>query len=148
MQLTKRGYTLRRGRRPKWMLKIAEERIDILFNKADEIFSRHPERSHRYVEMSLNIAKKYNMNLPVIWSKRFCRNCHHFMKPGVNCQIRLSDSSVVIKCLECGNINKIPYIKEKKERRRRKIELNTSKKGINEQITFNHHNKHRKINNK
>ena len=131
------------------MLKIAEERIDILFNRADEVFTKNPERSHRYVEMARNIAKKYNMKMPEIWGKRFCRSCHHFMKPGLNCQIRLSESSVVIKCLECGNINKIPYIKEKKERRRRKIEHNnTSKKGTDEQITFNYHNKHRKIKNK
>jgi ribonuclease P protein subunit RPR2 len=140
---------LRRGRRPKWMLKIAEERIDILFNRADEEFIVHPERSHRYVEMARNIAKKYNMKIPATWGKRFCRSCQHFMKPGINCQIRLSDSSVIIKCLECGNINKIPYIKEKKERRRRKIEHNNaSKKGTDEQITFNNHHKYRKIKNK
>ena len=108
------------------MLKIAEERIDILFNKADEVFTKHPERSHRYVEMARNIAKKYNMNMPDTWGKRFCHSCYHFMKPGLNCQIRLSESSVVIKCLECGKINKIPYIKEKKERRRRKIEHNNT----------------------
>ena len=139
---------MRRGRRPKWMLKIAEERIDILFKKADEEFATHPERSHRYVEMARNIAKKYNMKIPATWSKRYCRSCQHFMKPGLNCQIRISDSSIIIKCLECGNINKIPYIKEKKERRRRKIEHNTSKKGTDEQITFNNHHKHRKIKNK
>ena len=131
------------------MLKIAEERIDILFNRADEIFTIHPERSRRYVEMARNIATKYNMKMPATWSKRYCHYCHQFMKPGLNCQIRLSDSSIVIKCLECGNINKIPYIKEKKERRRRKIEHNnTSKKGTDEQITFNNHHKHRKIKNK
>ena len=140
---------MRRGRRPKWMLKIAEERINILFNRAEEEFTKHPERSDRYVEMARNIAKRYNMKMPAKWGKRFCRSCHHFLKPGLNCQIRLSNSSVVIKCLECGNINKIPYIKEKKERRRRKIEHNnTSKKGTDEQITFNYHNKHRKIKNK
>ena len=128
---------------------IAEERINILFNRAEEEFTKHPERSDRYVEMARNIAKKYNMKMPAKWGKRFCRNCHHFLKPGLNCQIRLSNSSVVIKCLECGNINKIPYIKEKKERRRRKVEHNnTSKKRTDEQITFNYHHKHRKIKNK
>ena len=29
---------MRRGRRPKWMLKIAEERIDILFKLAEESY--------------------------------------------------------------------------------------------------------------
>lgn len=130
------------------MLSIAEERIDILFNRAEAEFTRNPERSHRYVEMARNIAKKYNMKIPVLWSRRFCRNCHRFLKPGINCSVRLSDSSVVIKCLECGNINKKPYVREKKEKRRRKIEYNTSKKGTDEQITFNNHHKYRKIKSK
>ena len=131
------------------MLKIAEERINILFSHADEQFSKRPDRSHRYVEMARNISKKYNLKMPATWNRRFCHSCHRFMKPGINCRIRLIDSSVVIKCLECGNISKIPYTKEKKERRRRKIEhYNTSKKGTDEQITFNHHNKHRKVKNK
>lgn len=139
---------MRRGRRPKWMLKIAEERIDILFSRSDEEFNQHPERSHRYVEMARNIAKKYNLKLPDKWNRRFCHSCHQFLKPGLNCRVRLIDSSVVIKCLDCGHVARIPYITEKKEKRRRKIEFNTSKKGTDEQITFNHHNKHRKIQNK
>jgi len=140
---------LRRGRRPKWMLNIAEERINILFSRADDELTQHPERSHRYVEMARNIAKKYNLKMPVKWNRRFCHSCHQFMKPGFNCRIRLINSSVVIKCLDCGHVARIPYINEKKERRRRKIEHNNaSKKGTDEQITFNHHNKHRKIENK
>ena len=113
------------------MIKIAEERIDILFKNADEEFPEHPERSDRYAQMAQNIAKKYNIKMPRVWKRRFCRNCQKFLKPGSNCTVRLSDSSVAIKCRECGNITRIPYINEKKERRRRKIEY-TSKEGINE----------------
>lgn len=132
---------MRRGRRPKWVLKIAEERINILFSRADEEFNKHPERSHRYVKMARNIAKKYNLKLPDKWNRRFCHSCHQFLKPGLNCRVRLINSSVTIKCLDCGHVARIPYITEKKERRRRKIEhYNASKKGTDEQITFNNHN--------
>ena len=123
---------MRRGRRPKWMLKIARERIDILFKFAEESFDEHPERSHRYVKMARNISTKYNMRMPRIWKKRFCKNCYKFLKPGKNCQIRLKDSSVTIKCLECGNVMKVPYIEEKKDKRRKIIESYVIKKGINE----------------
>lgn len=123
---------MRRGRRPKWMLKIARERIDILFKLAEESFEAHPERSDRYVEMAKNIATKYNMKMPGIWKRRFCKNCNKFLKPGNNCQIRLRDSRVTIKCLECGNAVNIPYITEKKDKRRKKIESYIIKKGINE----------------
>lgn len=114
------------------MLKIARERIDILFKLADESFETHPERSDRYVEMARNIATKYNMRMPRIWKRRFCKNCNKFLKPGNNCQIRLRDSRVTIKCLECGNVVNIPYINEKKDKRRKKIESYIIQKGINE----------------
>jgi len=123
---------LRRGRRPKWMLKIASERIDILFKLAEESFHNHPERSDRYVKMARNIATKYNMRMPRIWKRRFCKGCNKFLKPGNNCQIRLNASCVTIKCLECGNMENIPYIKEKKNKRRKIIESYINKKGINE----------------
>ena len=114
------------------MLKIARERIDILFKHAEESFDTHPERSHRYVEMARNIATRYNMRMPGIWKRRLCKNCYKFLKPGKNCQIRLKDSSVTIKCFECGNVMKIPYINEKKDKRRKTIESYLIKKGINE----------------
>lgn len=123
---------MKRGRRPKWMLKIARERIDILFKLADESFEKYPERSDRYVEMARNIATKYNLRMPRIWKRRFCKQCNKFLKPGNNCQIRLKDSCVTIKCLECGNMVNFPYIKEKKDKRRKTIESYIIKKGINE----------------
>ena len=123
---------MRRGRRQKWIIKIAQERIDILFQRAEEELSRNPERSHRYVQMARNIAQKYNLKIKGTWNRRFCKNCHHFIRPGLNAQIRLTGSSIMIKCLECGKIRQIPYIKEKKERRGRKIESYAFKKGTDE----------------
>ena len=123
---------MRRGRRPKWMLKIAEERIDILFQQAEKELSYNPERSHRYVQMAQNIAQKYNLKINGTLRGRFCKNCQHFIRPGLNSQIRLFNSSINVKCLDCGEIRRIPYINEKKERRRRKIESYTFKEGIDE----------------
>lgn len=114
------------------MLKIAEERIDILFKLADESYNTHPQRSDRYVEMARNIATKYNIRMPRIWKRRFCKNCYKFLKPGDNCQVRLKNSCVIIKCLECGNVVTLPYIREQKDRRRRRVESCIIKEGINE----------------
>ena len=111
------------------MIKIALERMEILLHLADEEFTLHPERSHRYAEMALKIATKYNLKIPSSWRGRFCRKCHKFLKPGSNCQIRLYDSMVHTKCLECGEIMRKPYIKEKKAQRRNKIESSTFQEG-------------------
>jgi ribonuclease P protein subunit RPR2 len=114
------------------MINIAKERIDTLFKLADAEFHHHPERSHRYVELARNIVTKYNIRMPKIWRRRFCKNCHLFLKPGINARIRLQNSCVLVRCFECDNIMKIPYIKEKKGKRRRKVESYQAKKGADE----------------
>lgn len=114
------------------MIEIAEERIDILFNQAEKSFNKHPERSHHYVELARNISKKYNTKIPQKWNKRFCKNCYKFIKYGKNSRVRLSNSNVNIKCLECGHTMRIPYINEKKIKRRAKIESYLIQKRDNE----------------
>ncbi|MEG3224513.1 MAG: ribonuclease P [Methanobacteriales archaeon Met13] len=123
---------MRRGRRPKWMIKIAYERLEILFKMAEEEFSLHPERSNRYAEMARNIAQKYNLKTPPYWRGRFCKQCNRFLKPGFNSKIRLNESAVTTKCLECGEIRRNLYKSEQKTRRRNKIESHTFQEGIDE----------------
>ena len=53
-----RGVSMARGKRPDWMIEIAQERMNILFNRAEEEYKEHPERYHRYVELARKITKK------------------------------------------------------------------------------------------
>lgn len=119
---------MKRGKRPKWMIEIAQERMDILFNRAKKEFNENPERSHRYVELARKISKKYNTNIPRKWNRRFCKNCYKFLVPGHNSTVRLIDGNINIFCSECGHITRIPLIKEKKLKRRAKIDSYTFKK--------------------
>ena len=111
-----------RGKRPKWMIEIAKERMEILFNRAEMEFINHPERSNRYVELALKLSTKYNTKVPEKWARRYCKNCKSFLSPGRNCTVRLVNSEVNIFCGECGHVMKIPYHKEKKDKRRAKYE--------------------------
>ena len=111
-----------RGKLPKWMIEIAIERMNILFERAEMEFITHPERSNRYVELALKLSTKYNTKVPYEWSKRYCKECKSFLKPGHNCTVRLVNSEVNIFCGECGHVMKIPYRKEKKLKRRAKYE--------------------------
>lgn len=114
------------------MIKIAHERLEILFKIAEDEFSLHPERSHRYVVLARNIAQKYNLKMPSYWRGRYCKDCERFLKPGFNSKVRLNESAVTIQCLECGEISTIPYKKEQKLRRRSRIESRTFQEGTNE----------------
>ena len=120
-----------RRNRPKWMIEIAIERMNILFDRAEMEFITHPERSDRYVEMALKLSTKYNTPVPEKWSRRYCRSCKSFLRPGRNCTVRLVDSEVNVFCGVCGHAMKIPYHKEKKLKRRAKYD--SKQKRINEQ---------------
>ena len=117
-----RRIFLSRGKRPKWMIEIAIERMEILFNRAEMEFITHPERSNRYVEMALKLSTKYNTPVPEKWRRRYCKKCKSFLKPGCNCTVRLVNSEVNVFCGECNHVMKIPYRKEQKIKRRAKYE--------------------------
>lgn len=129
-----------RGKRPKWILDIANERINILFNLAEDEFFSHQERSDRYVELALKISTKYNIGIPKEWKRRYCKKCHKFLYYGQNSSVRLIDSKINIKCGECGHIMRIPYLKEKKIKRRAKVDSYINKKRNNESSSFSYNN--------
>jgi ribonuclease P protein subunit RPR2 len=114
------------------MINIAKERMHILFTLAMKEFPNNPSRSNRYVELARNISKKYNTKIPLEWNRRYCKSCYKFLYPGKNCTIRLVSSEVRIKCHECNKVMKIPYIKEKKIKRRSNIDTHIIKKRANE----------------
>lgn len=121
-----------RRKKPKYQKEIARERIEILFHQAEKRFSSRPELSHRYVELARKIAMRYNIKIPKELKRMFCSNCYRYLKPGVNSRVRTraQQEAVTVKCLECGNIMRYPYRKEKKENRKKP----TNSQNINKSI--------------
>ena len=70
------------NKRPKWMIEIAIERMNILFERAEMEFITPPEGSGRYTELALKLSTKYNTKVPEKWSRRYCRKCKRFLYPG------------------------------------------------------------------
>jgi len=94
--------------KPAYQLRIARERIKILFELADKEFKNHPERSHRYVQLARRIAMRYNVRIPRELKRRICKGCHRYLVPGVNCRVRTSQKMLTITCLNCGRIARYP----------------------------------------
>lgn len=96
-------------------IKIAEERIQRLFELADQRLSEGREDSvelaDRYVNLARKIGMKYNVSIRPELRKRYCHNCFSFLKPGFNCRIRVSskNSSVNYHCKVCGEVNKYGF---------------------------------------
>lgn len=103
------------SKKPQWQKTIAKERIKILFSLASREFSEHPERSNRYVELARKIGKRYNIKISGEYRRRFCRKCLHYLRPGINSKVRTrsTQGALIIECLDCGNISRYPYRKEK-----------------------------------
>ena len=102
---------MRKSSKPDWQQKIAKERIEILFNLAENEFRKHPERSKRYVELARKIGLRYNVRFSKALKKRFCKNCNTLLKPGLSSKVRLDKKTktIVIRCLTCNKIHRHPY---------------------------------------
>ncbi len=97
------------GGKPAYQERIAEERIHILFDEAEQAFSEHPERAHRYVEIGRTIAMKFNLSMPDDLKERFCPHCYRYWAPGTNVRIRVKNGTKVYTCQECGEVTRRPY---------------------------------------
>ncbi len=104
----------RKGRKTKAMINIAGERIDILFDLAEEeALARNLHRADRYVELARKIGMRYNVRIPRRYRRRFCKHCHCYLMPSINCRVRIRGNRTVIFCENCGGYTRIPIMEEK-----------------------------------
>lgn len=98
----------------KRMSQLARESMTCLFDLAEKECVHHPERAHRYVKIARDISMRTRVRIPHHLKKKFCSKCHHFLIYGRTCRVRTKSAKVVITCLECGNIMRVPFVREKK----------------------------------
>ncbi|MBS3102256.1 ribonuclease P [Candidatus Woesearchaeota archaeon] len=89
--------------------KIARERVEVLFRQAKEMFREDSSLSDRYVQLARKITMKYKVKIPSSLKRKFCKHCHKFLVPSVNCRIRVQRGKAVYYCLSCKRFMRIPY---------------------------------------
>lgn len=104
--------------RPDEIKKITAERIERLFELAEGAFKGHPELANRYVELAWRLKTRYNLKLPPYLKRKFCKKCLSFWKPGVSCRVRVQSGCVVMTCLCCGRVARLPHKPKKKSGKR------------------------------
>lgn len=97
--------------KPAKQRKIALERINILFNEAKKIFNEEPKLADRYVQLARKISMKYKVKIPPNFKRRFCKNCHKYLVPGINVRIRTHKGHMVYYCLNCKHHMRVVYKK-------------------------------------
>lgn len=98
-------------------VKIAEERIERLFELAERRIEKGDERlADRYVEIARNIGMTYSISVQSDLKKRFCSNCNTFLKPGFNCNVRFKSENQTVnyRCQNCGNTDRYGYGRDQK----------------------------------
>lgn len=98
-----------RAQKPEWVKRLALGRISRLFELASENLRRHPERSRRYVELAVAIAKRYTVRLDKKTKASFCKNCHTLLIPGLTEVVRVSGKRILHICSFCGARRGKPY---------------------------------------
>ena len=106
-----------KGRRTREMIGIARERIDTLFQQAEKAaLSGRYDRSRRYVELARKIGMRYNVRIPQKYRMHYCRKCNSFLIDGVNAEYRLNSGKITVTCMNCGNVYRHPYRRERSQR--------------------------------
>ncbi|MDD1675289.1 MAG: ribonuclease P [Methanomicrobiales archaeon] len=81
--------------------RIARERIDILFQRAEMTFDCDSSLSDRYVQIARRIAMRHRLRIPRELRRRFCGYCGRYLMPGVSARVRIHRGKVVVTCLRC-----------------------------------------------
>ncbi|MGQ9543101.1 MAG: ribonuclease P protein component 4 [Candidatus Bathyarchaeia archaeon] len=103
---------------------LASERIERLFELAEECFKERPQLADRYVELARKIGMKCRVRIPQHLRMRLCKNCGSFLVFGVNSRVRIrpeGNGRVVITCLKCGMNRRYPISREKIQRKESSI---------------------------
>lgn len=87
---------------------LAEERVRILFQQAEQVFSKDKALADRYVNLARKIAMKVKMPMPRELKRKYCKFCYSYLRPGVNSRSRIRKGKVIIACLECKKFMRVP----------------------------------------
>ncbi|MFH1821171.1 MAG: ribonuclease P [Methanobacteriota archaeon] len=88
---------------------LAYERIERLFELAEDIPRERRELADRYVRAAWKLKTRYNLKLPKTLRLKFCKKCLSFWRLGESCRVRVKSGSAIITCLRCGRVKRLPF---------------------------------------
>ncbi|MHC1593525.1 MAG: ribonuclease P protein component 4 [Methermicoccaceae archaeon] len=89
--------------------RIATERMERLFELAEQELDRDPELSCRWVALARRISMRTRVRIPAHLKRGMCKGCHCLLVVGKSARVRLKEGRVCITCLRCGRVMRYPY---------------------------------------
>jgi len=84
------------------------ERIEALFNEAQDVFRKNKDLANRYVILARKLAMKHRLKIPMKYKRMYCRHCYSFMMPGANARVRNTKKTITYYCEECKRYMRFP----------------------------------------
>ncbi len=103
--------------KPLQQVKLAKERIAILFEMAEGKVKSDPKLASRYAELARKIGMRYNVRIPPHLRKRICKACKSYMHPGITASQKTEKGWLIITCKACGKKNRFSLERAKRKRR-------------------------------
>ena len=98
--------------------KQAEERINELLILSEK-HSSDPILSSNAIKTAVAISKRHKIRIPSRYKRKFCKGCYTLFIPNKTVRIRIGEGKISMTCLICGKVKRIPYLKEKREIKRK-----------------------------
>jgi len=99
----------RRRQNKKQLKEIAQKRIKILFDLAEQqALANNFILADRYVHLARKIAMKHLVSIPKEYKRRFCKYCYSYLLPEKTCRVRVHNKRVITHCFRCKKIIRIP----------------------------------------
>ncbi len=98
-----------RKKQKDWAKDMAFQRIERLFELAEQEFKTYPERSNRYVQLARRLSMRYRVRMPQELKRRVCKHCHAYLVQGASARTRLQGTHITTTCLSCGKQMRLPY---------------------------------------
>ncbi|MGP8329451.1 MAG: ribonuclease P protein component 4 [Methanosarcinaceae archaeon] len=112
-----------RKRKQKSLIRdLAVQRIERLFELADNEFGQNPKRSDRYVYLARRIGMRYRVRFPSKLKRMICKHCRSYLVPGSSARVRLRKRYITVTCLRCNKQMRYPY----KNRKAKEVDDNKS----------------------
>jgi ribonuclease P protein subunit RPR2 len=88
---------------------IARERVEKLFAMAEKAaVEGNLDMADRYIQMAWKIKLKFRLRLTREQKRLFCRKCLKFLAEGKTGRYRTEKGTLVIECLNCGDVQRVP----------------------------------------
>ncbi|HII94137.1 MAG TPA: ribonuclease P [Candidatus Methanofastidiosum sp.] len=101
--------------------KVASDRVKELL-KSSELHKNDEILSTNSIKTAVAISRRHKIRISSKFKRKFCKKCFTVFIPNKTVRVRTGKGKVTFTCLNCGNIKRIPYLKEKKIQSNIKIE--------------------------